>query len=246
MKRIPRSEVYGNGVGLDIDPAFYEQTSTWRPHDDICWDRNFQLSPQKLNALATVATQFHFGKLIDLKLCGRVLERASDMDTKRLALLLATSRMQGSDVWGRCLSLLNETDEIVPSFEYRMGELYDDATDPVSLLIGMVIAGEISGSLIMDELTQLDDPLISDVAAFTLEQAEANRKSAVTYLQRLLKEMPENRLTKIRQETWTFRRSFNDVLYAQEPAFQELGIDTSLLATRVSTEIDIFTEIITH
>lgn len=245
MRRIPLSEVYGTGVTLDIDTDFYDYTEYWQPMTDVSWERGVHVPPAHQDALATVATQFHFGKLTDIKLCGRILEHEPDMNAKRLALLLSSARVRDVDAWGRYLDLLEATGEILPPLETYMSAMYDDSTDPVSLLIGMIMIGDISGSIILDEAMQTDESVLQEMAPHMADQSATNRESAITYLRPVLRETHPNRLTKIQHDVQQYRKNLEDILRTQEDAFTTLGWNTDHIANRATDEADLFLEIIT-
>jgi hypothetical protein len=245
MRKIPLSEVYGTGVNLDIDTGFYDDINHWQPTDNIPWEHGITVEQTQREALATVATQFHFGKMTDMKLCGRVLEHEPDMHAKRLALLLANSRIRTADAWGRYLGLLESTGTILPPLDTYMSAMYDDTTDPVSLLIGMVMVGDISGHVILDAAMQTDEPVLRAMGEQMMEQATQNRENAVFYLRSVLGNIPPNRFTKIRHDVQRYRQNLDDILLTQEDAFTTLGWDTTRITERATNESDQFLDSIT-
>lgn len=234
------SEVYGSGVRLGMDTSFYQDSICWEPMEDVDWDRDIQVPEEQEQALITVATQFHFGNMADLMLCGRIMEHEQEMEAKRLALLLSTAKIRSVDAWGRYLDKLQGATEITPSLKKYMDEMYNDATDTLSLLIGMSIIGDVSGRIILEQAMTTDEPVLSEMAECMTAQTRKNQENAKHYLKIALSNTHPNRLTKVRNDVLYYRRNLADIILSQQDAFETLGWNPDYIASRAAQDADEF------
>lgn len=172
-------DVYQEGVDVPqnpVDPVYIEQEKRWEKLEF----GDPAVSDEVRAALASITIQLHYISLAQLTLLGNIIAENSQMRAKRLAALLASSRVRNVDAWGRYLEKLDEGGNVRPQVENYFQRLYTD-DQAISRLISIILLDVLNRTM-YDNLNGLDTTF-ERVLHRNITQAEKNIDLALHYLQ---------------------------------------------------------------
>ncbi|MFB6077248.1 MAG: hypothetical protein ABEK12_03915 [Candidatus Nanohaloarchaea archaeon] len=126
---LPFDELYPE-EDLNFEGIFYREVAdAWSPSQDIDWEQEIDIDEEKQAALGDAATQFYYSNISHLMLCGRLLERGTDMKTRKLALFLAFAKMRNIEVFGRYLGRVDAQAEVAPYTKEYFSKMSENSLD---------------------------------------------------------------------------------------------------------------------
>lgn len=115
-----------------------------------------------------------------VSLLGEIIERAPDLRAKRIAIVLADSRMRDVDAWGRYLGKLQTTTELPSMLKDSLRVLAADAH--VESQVAGIALMDVYRYAIRDRISAIDDPTFQALMERDSEQSRANMRLAESYL----------------------------------------------------------------
>jgi len=233
---ISLQELYRDGINIPCnpdDPVYLASEEGW---ESVKWEE-IAVSEEIQDALATIASQFHYVHLAQLLLLGNVISGDSDLDAKRLALLLANTRMRDTDAWGRYLQRLGKVKEIDPVMENYFERLYNDA-HTVSRLLGMVF-GEVMITTIYRNMNG-EDRTFERLLKRNMGQSERNINLAEHYLQRWITDHTIEKRREIANSVDRYIVLKERFLVSQRENLATVGIDADTVIEKFVRNADDF------
>lgn len=208
----PIDDVYAHGANIPrnpVDPVYKELEKAWY---DIDW-AEIDTTDNQWTALADAATYFHYSYLSHVHLLGDIIERALDLRAKRIAIVLANSRMRDVDAWGRYLGKLKTATEIPSELKDHFRVLAAD--DYVESQVAGIALIDVYRYTIKDRISAIDDPTFRALMERDSEQSRANMRLAESYLTAAVPELDaadwQDMIETIRQ----YREMTEDIFLAQ-------------------------------
>lgn len=171
-------DIYEKGIDVPMnpsDPVYVASEAGW---PNIDWDR-ISVEGEVRDALAAVGTQLHYTNLSQVLLLGDVIRGKTDINAKRLAILIAETRMRDVDAWGKYLSRLGEIGDISPSIEEYFERLYEDEN-----MVSQIIGSLLTDVLVTAVYENMDgtDTTLEMLVERNVGQAERNIRLSDYYL----------------------------------------------------------------
>jgi hypothetical protein len=135
--RFSIDDVYQDGIDIPHnpdDPVYVASEAGW---PDIEWSK-IDAPDNIQDALGTLGTQIHYINVAQVLLLGNVISGKTDINAKRLAILIAETRIRDVDAWGRYLSKVGETGDVASTMRNYFEKLHGD-DNMVSTLIGVLL-----------------------------------------------------------------------------------------------------------
>ncbi len=233
--KLPVDDVIEEGYDIPHNPASVIYSMLKQGWEPIEW-QEIEAEGEMFDAVVDAASQFYYLYLSHVLLLGGVIEREDDSDAKRLAVLLAGSRMRDVDAWGRFLGQAQATAQVPSALKEYLHALHDDENIE-SRLIGIGLA-DVYRRAIGDTLKDFD-PLFQRLIERDAEQAEKNREALNEYLTDVVPELKENRQD-VLDQLWTYRELTKQVVLAHADAFEEVGEEASDIVLAVENQADQF------
>lgn len=215
-----------------------EMVGGWKPSRDIDWDQDLQLPEEKEAALAEAVTQYYYSNIAHVMLCGRVLEREEDLRGKKLALLIAFSKVRSAEVYGRYLGKTNADPDIAPYTQEYFSKMSEDDID--ILLPDMGVLGGALGYGTLSFLKDAGDPLFAQIAEKVCDQKDREMEFLADYLGEVVRAMDEEEHDDLLERAAFYRERAENIVQYHADLLTTLDIDPEEVRTYVLEFTDEF------
>ncbi len=157
--------------------------------EDVDWEQESTVPIHVQDALVSAATQFQYGNMSHLILCGNIVRNEYDqttLDHQKLAIVLAAYRIEGIELWGRYIKKMQGGETVSDELQRYYQHLFSE-DKALSLLVGMeVLSGPLT-YMMYDALRGQGDPVFNELVTNLAEQKEHELDLVTEFLSPLIR-----------------------------------------------------------
>lgn len=241
VDELPFEDMYDEPTAIPVNPLdllYQEQEKQWEPieFEDIT------VEGETRKALADAATQFHFIYLSQLITLGDITKNAANLNVKRLASFLTSSRIRDVDAWGRYLTALKMRTTVSSSVRTYCNKLYSD-DNRLSRMIGIILT-DVFRQAVGTNTIDFPDVTFERLMERDIEEGDKNVRLTRSYLQRINRELTEEQREDVVMQMDRYAVLIEDILDEKARSFSQLGTDVETIRDHIGTEIDEFHSVI--
>lgn len=238
---LPPDEIFSDGIVFSevLFDEVEEFRLTW---EEIDWEQEIDLPEQKKEALTRAATQFQYGNMAHLILCGKILKgemKHTTLDMQKLATVLSSYKIEGIDLWGRYVREMGAGEEVSREMQRYYQHIFSKQ-EAVSALLGM---GVLSGPLAYAVYTTVDgegDPLFNQIVGRSIQAKEREMDLITKFLTPIIASDTTPNRQKMTELAEQYAQVAMKILQTNGPAIKRLDLDRRHVLDQVERNIQEF------
>lgn len=234
-------EIFGDGI-IFSEALFDEVERFSISWEEIDWDQDIGLPKRKEKALTRAATQFQYGNMAHLILCGKLLKgelENATMDMQKLALLLASYKLEGTELWGRYVQKRGAGAEVSKEMQRYYQHVFSE-DDGFCVLLGIgVVAGPLAHA-VYTVVQDIGDPIFNKLVERSVGQKEREIQLMTEFMTPIVNSDTSPSHRKIDDLAEKYARIALSILQANSLDIHYLELDRDTVLNRVEDNIQEF------
>lgn len=242
-EEIPTNRLFDEGI--IFSSHLFNQISKFSVSwEDIDWEQEIDVPEGIQQVLTSAATQFQYGNMSHLILCGKIIKNEAQnttMDAQKLSVVLAAYRLEGIELWGRYVEKTGAGAIISPELQRYYQHLFSE-DDVLHILLGIEVLGGPLVQAVYDRLQGEGDAVFDQIVTNLHKQKTQEIDMSKKFLRQMIRANNHSSQAALEDTFKKYREIADQILESNTAALEGLDIDPGELRLQTSKEIDDYAE----